>query len=77
MVRGFCKSNEVRFHLLVDTNGTRIDDLMTLEGYDSLLLTIPLSYKECHDRVRFDAKGNGTYDAIIENINTDISNHSC
>lgn len=65
----FCKLVDVRFHVLVDTNGTLIDDLLTLDGYDSLLLTIPLSFKECHDKVRFDSKGNGTYDAIIENIN--------
>ena len=65
----FCNRNSIRFHLLVDTNGTRIEDLKMLEGYDSLLLTIPLTYKECHDKVRFDAKGNGTYDVILSNIN--------
>ncbi len=65
----FTKSAGIKFHLLVDTNCTLIDDLLTLEGYDSLLFTIPLSYKECHDKVRFDAKGNGTYEKIIENIN--------
>lgn len=66
----FCKSIGVKFHLLVDTNCTLIDDLLTLEGYDSLLFTIPLSYKDCHDKVRFDAKGNGTYEKIINNINS-------
>lgn len=65
----FCKSMNVRFHVLVDTNGTLIDGLLTLNRYDSLLLTVPLSYKKCHDKVRFDSKGNGTYDAIVENIN--------
>lgn len=63
----YCKSAGIRFHVLIDTNGTLIKDLLTLEGYDSLLLTIPLSYKECHDQVRFDAKGNGTYEKIISN----------
>lgn len=65
----FSDSVGVKFHLLVDTNCTLIDDLLTLKGYDSLLFTIPLSYKECHDKVRFDAKGNGTYEKIINNIN--------
>lgn len=68
-LRKICDIYNIRFHLLVDTNGTRIEDLLTLDGYDSLLLTIPLSYKECHDQSRFDAKGNGTYDLILENIN--------
>lgn len=66
---GLARANGIRFHLLVDTNGTLIENLVTLEGYDSLLLTIPLSYKACHDKVRFDTKGNGTYDVILENIN--------
>lgn len=66
----FCNEKGVKLHLLVDTNGTMIDDLLTLSGYDSLLFTIPLTAKECHDDVRKDAKGNGTYDLIIENINT-------
>lgn len=64
-----CKANNIHFHLLVDTNGTRINEIVALEGYDSLLLTIPLSYRECHDKVRFDARGNGTYDLIVDNIN--------
>lgn len=68
-LRKICDIHNIRFHLLVDTNGTRIEDLLTLDGYDSLLLTIPLSYKECHDKIRFDAKGNGTYDLILENVN--------
>lgn len=65
----FSKATGVRFHLLIDTNCTLVEDLLTLAGYDSLLFTIPLSYKECHDKVRFDAKGNGTYEKIIKNIN--------
>lgn len=66
----FSKSLGIRFHVLVDTNGTLIDNLMSLKDYNSLLFTIPLSYKECHDKVRFDSKGNGTYEKIIANINT-------
>ena len=65
----FCNEKGVKMHLLVDTNGTMINDLLTLSGYASLLFTIPLTAKECHDDVRKDAKGNGTYDLIIENIN--------
>lgn len=65
----FCNEKGVKLHLLVDTNGTMIDDLLTLSDYDSLLFTIPLTAKECHDDVRKDAKGNGTYNLIIENIN--------
>ena len=66
----FCNEKGVKMHLLVDTNGTMVNDLLTLSGYASLLFTIPLTAKECHDDVRKDAKGNGTYDLIIENINT-------
>lgn len=69
-LKNFCKASNVRFHVLVDTNGTLVDNLLSLKDYDRLLLTIPLSYKSCHDRVRFDSKGNGTYDKIVENINT-------
>lgn len=68
-VLAVCKSHSIKFHLLIDTNGTKISDFLTLCDYDSLLFTIPLSYKDCHDAVRFDAKGNGTYDLIISNIN--------
>ena len=65
----FSRAKGTRLHLLVDTNCTLIDDLLNLEGYDSLLFTIPLSFKERHDKVRFDANGNGTYEKITENIN--------
>lgn len=68
-VLAVCQSHNIKFHLLIDTNGTKISDFLTLCDYDSLLFTIPLSYKNCHDAVRFDAKGNGTYDLIISNIN--------
>lgn len=64
-----CQEKKIKMHLLVDTNGTLIDDLLTLDGYDSLLFTIPLTYKMCHDDVRRDARGNGTYDLIVDNIN--------
>lgn len=68
-VLAVCKSHGIKFNLLIDTNGTKISDFLTLSDYDSLLFTIPLSYKNSHDAVRFDAKGNGTYDLIINNIN--------
>ena len=66
----YCHEKGIRLHLLIDTNGTMINDLLTLKGYDSLLFTIPLTAKAHHDAARKDTKGNGTYDLIIENINT-------
>lgn len=65
----FCKERNIKFNILIDTNGTKIDDILKLKDYDSLLLTIPLTHKKMHDKVRFDASGNGTYDLIIKNIN--------
>lgn len=65
----FCKTKGIKFHVLVDTNCTLISGLLTLKDYDSLLFTVPLYYKECHDKVRFDAKGLGTYDLIVSNLN--------
>lgn len=67
--REFCRKNAISYHVLIDTNGTLIDKLVLLNGYDSLLFTIPLTYKECHDNVRFDAYGNGTYELILNNVN--------
>ena len=64
-----CKELNVNYHLLVDTNGTLIEQLVTLDNYNSLLFTIPLTYQKCHDKVRFDSKGNGTYSRILTNIN--------
>jgi len=63
-----CKKIGVKLHLLIDTNGVFVDKLLTLKGYDSLLLTIPLTYKKCHDKVRIDKNGNGSYDTILRNI---------
>lgn len=65
----FCRSRNVRFHLLIDTNGTLIESILRLHGYDSLLLTIPLTHQICHDDVRHDSTGHGTYEKIIKNIN--------
>ncbi|MDR2410775.1 MAG: radical SAM protein, partial [Bacteroidales bacterium] len=65
----FCKSNDVFFKLMIDTNGTKIDDIKSLSNYDSLIITIPLSHKECHNKYRKYASGCGTYDVIIDNIN--------
>ena len=67
--REFCEERQIKFNVLIDTNGTDISNIIELNNYDSLLLTIPLTYKEAHDKVRFDSKGNGTYDKIIDNIN--------
>lgn len=65
---GYCKENGIRFHVMLDTNGMKIEDILKLCGYDSLLLTIPLSCKECHDKYRKRGNGEGTYDTIINNI---------
>lgn len=67
--RDFCRKRAITYHVLVDTNGTLIDKLLLLNGYDSLLFTIPITYKECHDSVRYDACGNGTYELILNNVN--------
>ena len=64
----FCKKNNIVFHLMLDTNGVIIDDILSLTKYDSLLLTIPLTHKYCHDKMRKTANNQGTYDKIVENI---------
>ena len=48
----YCHEKGIRLHLLIDTNGTMINDLLTLKGYDSLLFTIPLTAKAHHDAAR-------------------------
>lgn len=65
----FCKENNITLSLMLDTNGVIIKDILALDTYDSLLLTIPLTHKNCHDSMRKTANGTGTYDIIIENIN--------
>lgn len=65
----FCKENGVLLSLMLDTNGVIIKDILELDTYNSLLLTIPLTYKNCHDAMRKFANGIGTYDIIIENVN--------
>lgn len=67
--KDFCRSKGVKFNILIDTNGVKIDEILKLDNYDSLLLTIPLTQKNCHDSVRFDENKNGTYDTIIQNLN--------
>jgi uncharacterized protein len=65
----FCKSRNVYFKLMIDTNGTIIKDLSLLNGYDSLILTIPLTHQECHDAYRKYTTGKGSYEIIVKNIN--------
>jgi len=65
----FCRNRGIKFCVLIDTNGTNVDKILKLDNYDNLLLTIPLTEKSCHNSVRFDEQGNGTYDRIIQNIN--------
>ena len=64
-----CKEYRIRFHLLIDTNGTIIDRFEELKEYESILFTIPLTYKQFHDKVRCDSKESGTYDLVMSNIN--------
>jgi len=65
----FCKEHKIYFKLMIDTNGTIINDLLLLNGYDSLIFTIPLTHKECHDIYRKYPSGQGSYDKIVDNIN--------
>lgn len=65
----FCKKNEKKLSLMIDTNGVLIDPILDLKGYDSLLLTIPLTNKKSHDKVRKLVNGQGSYDVIVANVN--------
>ena len=65
----FCKKNDKKLSLMIDTNGVMINSILKLEGYNSLLLTIPLTNKKCHDNVRKLVNGQGSYDVIISNLN--------
>ena len=64
----FCKQNNIKLNLRVDTNCTDISSLVSITGYDSILFTVPLCHKEIHDKYRHYRNGKGTYDDIIENI---------
>lgn len=63
----FCKSNNIKLDLRLDTNCTNIQQFLQIEGYDSILFTIPLCYKEQHNKHRHYRNGEGTYDDIIRN----------
>ena len=65
----FCKEKNIIFFLLIDTNLTDISYLLNLNDYDKLLLNVPLTHKEIHDKYRVDAQGKGSYDTIIDNLN--------
>ena len=67
-VHSLCKMKGIEFVVMVDTNGTHIEEILRYEGYDSLVLTVPLVEKEQHDRVRRDGIHGGTYDLIVGNI---------
>lgn len=68
-ISDFCSSKGIRYHLLVDTNGTNIELFGVLRGYDSILFTIPLTHQKCHDELRRYSDGTGTYLKIIDNVN--------
>lgn len=65
----FCKSTNIEFIVMVDTNGTLVNELCSFKCYDKMVLTIPLIEKTLHDKVRKKANQCGTYDLIVENIN--------
>ena len=65
----FCREHNKKLNLMIDTNGVFVDPILELKEYDSLLLTIPLTNKNCHDKVRKLVNGNGSYDVIVSNIN--------
>lgn len=63
----FCMSRSIKYHLLIDTNGTCIDLFTSLHDYDSILFTIPLTHQKHHDKSRRNASGEGTYEVIKNN----------
>ena len=69
MTSKFCRENNKKLSLMIDTNGVNIDPILELEDYDSLILTIPLTNKKCHDKVRKLVNGGESYDEIVSNLN--------
>lgn len=64
-VADICKDN-VRFTLMIDTNAVIIEPFANLDYADRYLFTVPLSHRNCHDKMRFDSKGNGTYERVVD-----------
>ncbi|MFR2168109.1 MAG: hypothetical protein ACLS5W_09865 [Coprococcus sp.] len=50
MTSKFCRENNKKLSLMIDTNGVNIDPILELEDYDSLILTIPLTNKNVTTR---------------------------
>lgn len=69
MTRDFCKSTGKKMNLMIDTNCVKVDQILKLEEYETLLLTVPLTYRECHNNIRKLSTGESSYDRIIENLN--------
>jgi len=65
----FCDSTGVKLQLMIDTNGTIIKDFINLIDFPSVLFTVPITHKSCHDKVRMYPNGRGTYDDILSNLN--------
>ena len=63
-IAGLCK-DRVRFTLMVDTNAVLTEPFMSLDYADRYLFTVPLTHKSCHDKMRFDIHGNGTYERVL------------
>ena len=64
----FCKNNNIKLDLRIDTNCTDVRYFLSIVGYDKILFTVPLCNKEQHDQYRHLKNGKGTYDNIIENV---------
>lgn len=64
----FTAKNNIELNIMIDTNGTIVEQYLSLNQYPSVLFTIPLTNKKCHDIDRKYHSGIGTYDDIINNI---------
>ena len=64
----FCDLNSISLQLMIDTNGTIIKDYFKLKDFSSVLFTIPITHKFCHNKVRVHSDGHGTYDDILSNL---------
>ena len=58
----------VRFTLMVDTNGVYVKPFESLDYADRYIFTVPLTHRDCHDKMRFDATGHGTYDRVVDGV---------
>lgn len=62
-----CKQRDIRFILMIDTNACFIEPFLSINYADKLLFTIPVTHESCHNSVRKDVSGRGTYDLTLRN----------